>query len=129
VAWLLPELEVGLEPELKPLELLDLLELLELLGVAAVEPELEVWADPGRARATAPVTATLARVTAAVVERTLACPCFLAATARRMRSACALLMAPILRSGLRCWMGGASGLAMSLVPPSRWASGAATIGP
>jgi len=50
--------------------------------------------DPGRVRATAPATATLARVTAVVVERTLARPCSLAATARRRPSRCALLMVP-----------------------------------
>jgi hypothetical protein len=37
VAWLLPELEVGEEPELRPLEL----ELLELLELEEDEPELE----------------------------------------------------------------------------------------
>jgi hypothetical protein len=36
VAWLLPELEVGAEPELRPLEL----ELLELLELEDEEPEL-----------------------------------------------------------------------------------------
>jgi hypothetical protein len=37
VAWLLPELDVGEEPELRPLEL----ELLELLELEEEEPELE----------------------------------------------------------------------------------------
>jgi hypothetical protein len=57
------------------------------------EEELAVLCvDPGRARATAPATTTLAMVTAVVVERTLARPSSLAAMARRMRSRCALLM-------------------------------------
>jgi len=43
VAWLLPELEIGEEPELRPLELelLELLELPELLELEDDEPELE----------------------------------------------------------------------------------------
>jgi hypothetical protein len=118
VAWLLPELDVGLEPEPEP----ELLEPLEFdvdpdeEEPEDVDPELEPWVDdpelvdveevpdddevlvwcvdPGRPRATAPVTTTLAMVTAVVVERTLARPCSLAAMARRMPSACALLMAP-----------------------------------
>jgi hypothetical protein len=126
VAWLLPELEVGLEPELKPLEPVefdedepDEVEPEELEEPEEVEPEevepeevepevdepevvedvpeddvAVLCVDPGRVRATAPATATLARVTAVVVERTLARPCSLAATARRMPSRCALLMVP-----------------------------------
>jgi hypothetical protein len=123
VAWLLPELDVGLEPELKPLEPVEVdedepdeLELEEPEEVEPEEPEVDdpeevedvpeddaavLCVDPGRVRATAPATATLARVTAVVVERTLARPCSLAATARRMPSRCALLMDPILRSGFR----------------------------
>jgi hypothetical protein len=137
VAWLLPELDDGLEPELKPLEPLepvwfDVEPELELEPELEAEPELELepeleaaddpefadddapvsCVDPGRPRATAPATATPARVTAVVVERTLARPCSLAATARRMRSACALLMVPILRSGLRRSLSGSSGFAM-----------------
>jgi hypothetical protein len=132
VTWLLPELEVGEEPELRPLEL-EFLELLELLELEEDEPELvelepefelddpefvemepvedepaEVEVDalvlcvePGRARASAPAVTTLAMVTAVVVERTLFRPCSLAAMARRIRSRCALLMYPILRSRTR----------------------------
>jgi hypothetical protein len=127
VAWLLPELEVGLEPELKPLEP-DEFDVepdeaepdevdVELEDPVLVEEVPDVFVsvlcvDPGRARATAPVTATLARVTAVVVERTLARPAALAAIARRMPSRCALLMAPILRPGLRRSLDAASALAM-----------------
>jgi hypothetical protein len=123
VAWLAPELDTGLEPELKPLEP-DELELepvdpepepdeLELEPVEPepepVEPELAevpddpddaeeeltaLCVDPGRARATAPAATTLAMVTAVVAERTLARPFSLAAMARPMPSRCALLMVP-----------------------------------
>ncbi len=123
VTWLLPELEVGVEPELKPLEL-ELLEddpeLVEL-EPDELEPELDdpelvedepeepdvaeepvdvlvLWVDPGRARASAPAVTTLAMVTAVVAERTLCRPCSLAAIARRIPSRCALLMYPILWS-------------------------------
>jgi len=133
VAWLLPELEVGLDPELKLLEPLEFeldedepeeVEPEELEEPEEVEPEevepdevepeadepevvedvpdddvAVLCVDPGRVRATAPATATLAKVTAVVVERTLARPCSLAVTARRMPSRFALLMDPILRSG------------------------------
>jgi hypothetical protein len=123
VAWLLPpELEIGLEPELKPLELefelepddsdpdeLDPEELEfddpepdvpdepvpeEELDPVEEEPDdaeeelLVLCVDPGRARATAPAAATLARVTAVVVERTLARPFSLAAMARWTPSRC-----------------------------------------
>ncbi len=74
--------------------------------------------DPGRVRATAPVTTTLAMVTAVVVERTLARPCSLAATARRRPSRCALLMGPILRSGFRRSLDEASAFAMRRAPRS-----------
>jgi hypothetical protein len=131
VAWLLPELEVGVELEPRPLEL-ELPELeddeLEELEPEDVEPEdvepvevepvevepvevepvevepVEVsvlWVEPGRARASAPAVTTLAIVTAVVVERTLPRPRSLAATARRMPSRCALLITLILRSGIR----------------------------
>ena len=71
--------------------------------LAEVEPEpldvLVVWLDPGRARASAPAVTTLATVTVVVVDRTLARPRSLAATARRIPSfRRALLMSPILRS-------------------------------
>ena len=113
MAWLPPELEVGEEPELKPLELepefaeLDpesaepeLVEL-EPVELEPVEPELGeeldepvavdpldvvLLVDPGRARASAPAVTTLAIVTAVVVERTLARPRSLAATAWRIPS-------------------------------------------
>jgi hypothetical protein len=141
VAWLLPELDTGLEPELKPVEPelevepeLDVEPELEVEPELDVEPELEVddpelveevpeddvavlCVDPGRARATAPVTTTLAMVTAVVVERTLARPCSLAAMARRMRSRCALLMDPILRSGFRGSLDESSGFAMRQAAP------------
>jgi len=68
--------------------------------------------DPGRARATAPAATTLAMVTAVVAERTLARPVSLAAMARRMRSRCALLMYPILRSRTRSPLDEPSRLAM-----------------
>ena len=56
-------------------------------------------ADPGRARASAPAVTTLATVTVVVVDRTLARPRSLAATAWRIPSfRRALLMSPILRS-------------------------------
>jgi hypothetical protein len=138
VAWLPPELEVGAEPWLKPLELeLSELELPELdedeFELVDPEPEAEepefddpeaddplpddpelvedepefpevdpvpdepadvvvLCDEPGKTRATTPATATLATLTTAVVERTLARPCSLAAAARRMPSRCALLM-------------------------------------
>jgi hypothetical protein len=121
VTWLLPELEVGVELEPRPLEL-ELPELeddeLEELEPEDVEPEdvepvevdpvevepVEVsvlWVEPGRARASAPAVTTLAIVTAVVVERTLLRPRSLAATACRMLSRCALLITLILPSGTR----------------------------
>jgi hypothetical protein len=142
VAWLLPELELGVEPELKPLELelefefefefeelefelvddpeleLELVPLLEEdpeLGDEPVDVEEEVavvCVDPGRARATAPAATTLAMVTAVVVERILARPRSRAAIARRTLSRSALLMSPILRSRIRSLLREASRLAM-----------------
>jgi hypothetical protein len=122
VAWLPPEVEVGEEPELRPLEL-ELLELLELEdepeldelepdepGLELEDPEfvevepveddpvdveeevLLLCVDPGRARASAPAVTTLAMVTAVVVDRTLLRPCSLAAMARRIPSRGLLLM-------------------------------------
>jgi hypothetical protein len=155
VAWPLPELEVGLDPELKPLEPLEPLEFEldedepdevepdepeepEEVEPEEVEPEADepevvedvpdddvavLCVDPGRVRATTPVTATLAKVTAVVVERTLARPCSLAATARRMPSRFALLMDPILRSGFWRSLDEASAFPMRRAPrfhrPSR----------
>jgi hypothetical protein len=142
VAWLLPELELGAEPELKPLELefefeepefeveddpeLELELELELADDPLFEedPELvdepvdveeeaaAVCVEPGRTRATAPAAATLAMVTAVVVERILARPRSRAAIARRTLSRSALLMSPILRSRIRSLLQEASRLAM-----------------
>lgn len=117
MAWLPPpELELGAEPELKPLELEpeslelepeslelepelepELVEPLELEPeLVELEPELELaeveldvlvlFVAPGRARASAPAVTTLAMVTAVVVDRTLDRPRSLAATAWRIPS-------------------------------------------
>jgi hypothetical protein len=127
VTWLLPELELGEEPELRPEELLELLdpelelepELAEpdelepeevepvelepeLVDVEPVEVEaLAVCADPGRTRASAPAAATLATVTAVVAVLTLPRPRFLAAMARRTPSRSVLLMSFSLGSRTR----------------------------
>jgi hypothetical protein len=117
VTWLLPELEVGVELEPRPLELPELdddeleepepeeVEPDEPVEVEPVEVEpVEVsvlWVEPGRARASAPAVTTLAIVTAVVVERTLPRPRSLAATAWRIRSRSELLIILILRSGIR----------------------------
>ncbi len=143
MAWLPPELELGDEPELKPPELepefveLDpefaepeLAELepveLEPVELEPEEPELVealdavLFVDPGRARASAPAVTTLATVTAVVVDRTLARPRSLAATARRVPSfRRALLMSPILRSRTRKSLHEPSGRAMSLAGSPR----------
>ena len=143
MAWLLPELEVGLEPELKPLEPVEVdeeepdeeepeepeeVEPEELDEPEVDDPEVVedvpdddvavLCVDPGRVRATVPATTTLATVTAVVVERTLARPCSLAATARRRTSRCSLLMGPILRSGFRRSLDEASEFAMRPAPRS-----------
>ena len=79
----------------------------ELEGVEVEPVEVEpvevsvLWAEPGRARASAPAVTTLAIVTAVVVERTLLLARSLAATAWRIPSRCALLITLILRSGTR----------------------------
>ena len=148
MAWLLPELELGVEPELRPLELeLPELPVLELpvleppvLELEPDEPVLEdvplleevpelvdepvdvedvavLCVDPGRARVTTPAAATLARVTAVVVERTLARPRFRAAMARWTLSRSALLMSPILRSRNRSLLQETSPLAMRARAP------------
>jgi hypothetical protein len=141
VAWLPPELELGDEPELKPPELepefveldpefaepeLAELEPVELEPEEPEEPELVealdavLVVDPGRARASAPAVTTLATVTAVVVDRTLARPRSLAATAWRVPSfRRALLMSPILRSRTRKSLHEPSGRAMSLAGSSR----------
>jgi hypothetical protein len=144
VAWLLPELELGVEPELKPLELdpefvpvfdpvLD--PVLELEPELADEPVLDpvldpvlvdepvlvevavLWVDPGSARVTTPAATTLAMVTAVVVERTLARPRSRAAMARRTLSRSVLLISPILRSRIRSLLQESSRLAMRGTPP------------
>jgi hypothetical protein len=143
VAALLPELELGALPELKPLELeldpvfedepefddepvlldepvlpdpalLDepVLEEPELAEVPAEDEVTVLCVDPGRARATAPATTTLATVTPVVVERTLARPRSRAAMARWTLSRGALLMSSSLRSCTRSLLQEGSRLAM-----------------
>ena len=140
MAWLLPELELGAEPELKPLELDPLLVPL-LVPVLELEPEFEdvplleedpelvdepvladvevvvLWVDPGSAKVTTPAATTLAMVTAVVVERTLARPRSRAAMARWTLSRSALLISPILRSRIRSLLQESSRLAMRGTPP------------
>jgi hypothetical protein len=142
VTWLPPELELGVEPELKPLEFEEEPEFevepepeLEPEPVLEDEPVLEedpelvdepvpadvddvavLCVDPGRARVTTPAATTLAMVTAVVVERTLARPRSRAAMARRTLSRSALLMSPILRSRIRSLLQEASRLAMRGTP-------------
>jgi len=94
--------------------------------LAEVEPEpldvldvLVAWLDPGRARASAPAVTTLATVTVVVVDRTLARPRSLAATARRIPSFRRALMSPILRSRTRKSLHEPSGRAMNLASSSR----------
>jgi hypothetical protein len=105
VAWLLPELEDGVDPELR-LELELELESLEPeveLDPVELDPELAeleplaaealvACVDPGRTRANAPTAPTLATVTAAVAALTLPRPRSLAAIAWRTLSSFALLM-------------------------------------
>jgi len=142
VAWLPPELEMGDEPELKPPEFeleLPEPEFAELEPepveaepeLAEVEPEpldvLDAWLDPGRTRASAPAVTTLATVTVVVVDRTLARPRSLVATARRIPSfRRALLMSPILRSRTRKSLHEPSGRAMSLAGSPRAPAAEAT---
>jgi hypothetical protein len=134
-----PELEpefVELDPEFAEPELAELEPVeLEPELVEAPEPELDeefdvpvevealdvvLVVDPGRARASAPAVTTLAMVTAVVVDRTLARPRSLAATAWRVPSfRRALLMSPILRSRTRKSLHEPSGRAMSLTGSSR----------
>jgi len=154
VAWLPPELELGEEPELKPPELdPEFVELdpesaePEPVELEPEEPELEdapepeldeefdvpvevdpldvvLFADPGRARASAPAVTTLATVTVVVADRTLARPRSLAATAWRTPSfRRALLISLILRSRTRKSLHEPSGRAMS--PASSWRAPAA----
>jgi hypothetical protein len=120
----LAELEpVELEPEEPEAEEPELVEPLapELDEPVEVDPlDVVLFVDPGRARASAPAVTTLAIVTAAVVDRTLARPRSLAATAWRVPSfRRALLMSPILRSRTRKSLHEPSGRAMSLAGSSR----------
>ena len=126
-----PELAEPEPVELEPVEL----EPEEPELVEAPEPELDeefdvpvevdpldvvLFVDPGRARASAPAVTTLATVTVVVVDRTLARPRSLAATAWRIPSfRRALLMSPILRSRTRKSLHEPSGRAMSLAGSSR----------
>ncbi|HEX3311612.1 MAG TPA: hypothetical protein VHS32_35645 [Streptosporangiaceae bacterium] len=110
-----PELE---EPELEEPELVDAPEpeLDEEFDVPVEVDPLDVvlFADPGRARASAPAVTTLATVTVVVADRTLARPRSLAATAWRIPSfRRALLISLILRSRTRKSLHEPSGRAMS----------------
>ena len=108
-----PELE-PVEPEVEP----ELAEELDEPDEGELDPleVLVVCVDPGRVRASAPAVTTLAMVTAVVVERTLARPRSLAATAWRIPSSRrALLMSFILRSRTRESLHEPSGRAMSRV--------------
>ena len=135
-----PELvPVELEPELPELEPVEL----ELLPELEPEPELELaeaepdpldvlalLVEPGSARASAPAVTTLATVTAVVVDRTLARPCSLAATARRIPSfRRSLLMSPILRSRCPGSLYESSGPAMNPAGSSRLPAAEATRAP
>ncbi len=112
------ELDEEDEPELAEADAEGELELAELDADGEL---VTVWwvsaagvcVDPGSTRATAPAAATLATLTAVVVERTLARPRSLAAMAPRITSRCALLMYPILRSRARNHLYEGSRLALS----------------
>ena len=112
------ELEpVELEPEEAPEPELD-----EEFDVPVEVDPLDVvlFADPGRARASAPAVTTLATVTVVVADRTLARPRSLAATAWRIPSFRRALLIPlILRSRTRKSLHEPSGRAMSLTGSSR----------
>jgi hypothetical protein len=115
-AELEPEL-AEVEPELAEVEP-------EPLDVLDVPDVLVVWLDPGRARARAPAVTTLATVTVVVVDRTLARPRSLAATAWRIPLfRRALLTSPILRSCTRKSLHEPSGRAMNLAGSSRPSGG------
>ena len=90
MAWLSPELDVGVEAALDAgggagLPLVPELAVPELApdggGLAEDSEEAAVCVEPGRAKATAPAVSTLATPTPVVAKRTLALPRFLAATA------------------------------------------------
>ena len=115
---------VELEPELVEPEFAELEPEPEEPELAEVEPEpldvLDAWLDPGRARASAPAVTTLATVTVVVVDRTLARPRSLAATAWRIPSfRRSLLMSSIVRSRFRGSLHESSGPAMSPAGSSR----------
>jgi len=119
------------EPELEEPELVDAPEpeLDEEFDVPVEVDPLDVvlFADPGRARASAPAVTTLATVTVVVADRTLARPRSLAATAWRIPSfRRALLMSPILRSRTRKSLHEPSGRAMSLAGSPRAPAAEAT---
>ena len=119
------------EPELEEPELVEAPEpeLDEEFDVPVEVDPLDVvlFADPGRARASAPAVTTLATVTVVVVDRTLARPRSLAATAWRIPSfRRALLMSPILRSRTRKSLHEPSGRAMSLAGSPRAPAAEAT---
>ena len=113
-----PELVEAPEPELDE----------EFAVPVEVDPlDVVLFVDPGRARASAPAVTTLATVTAVVVDRTLARPRSLAATAWRIPSfRRALLMSPILRSRTRKSLHEPSGRAMSLAGSPRAPAAEAT---
>jgi hypothetical protein len=106
-----PELVEALEPELDE----------EFDVPVEVDPlDVVLFADPGRARASAPAVTTLATVTVVVVDRTLARPRSLAATAWRIPSfPRALLMSFIVRSRRPESLDEPSGSAMSRPPVLR----------
>jgi hypothetical protein len=118
----LPELEPELEvpalelpvPELEPEPEVPVLELEpepEVPVLAEPGEALVVWVDPGRPKATAPATTTLAAPTAVVVERTRVWPRSLAAMAWRMLSPRLLFMFLSLGCGTRDSLNASSGLA------------------
>jgi hypothetical protein len=108
-----PELE-PVEPEVEP----ELAEELDEPDEVELDPldVLALLVEPGRAKASAPAVTTLAMVTTVVVDRTLARPRSLAATAWRIPSSRrSLLMSFILRSRTRESLHEPSGQAMSRV--------------
>jgi hypothetical protein len=113
-----PELVEAPEPELDE----------EFDVPAEVDPlDVVLFADPGRARASAPAVTTLATVTVVVADRTLARPRSLAATAWRTPSfRRALLISLILRSRTRESLHEPSGRAMSPAGSSRAPAAEAT---
>jgi len=122
------------EPELEEPELVEAPEpeLDEEFDVPVEVDPLDVvlFADPGRARASAPAVTTLATVTAVVVDRILDRPRFRAATAWRIPSSRrASLMSSIVRSRFPESLHESSGPAMSLADSSRPSAAEATRAP